>query len=266
VTKPIKGKPWCSLYKINTHSSESCWVLHPRLRPSYLKEHAAQSGRQAKVVSAKVKSSLNVKTKPALLSATKDSPPAVKHTTDSYYAEVVSDEDSYQVMEPLAVNVRAATTQRRSTEIQRLRQVTQADMPLSYLPYSNAVQEQYPPNKEPAPLVQQDELESYTPRQFQSAGGDDPRRGRNMVDQGFVDATNLNHYSSKESDNEEMPTSFAYLSEGYPIFQGALEFVMEKQLPRRGSMLRTGSKRVYASDHEASGEQSGTPQASARRL
>jgi hypothetical protein len=80
-------------------------VLHPELRPSYLKEHAAQSGRQAKVVPAKAESSLNVKPKPALLSATKDSPPGVKHTMDSYNAEVVTDEDSYQVVEPFAVNV-----------------------------------------------------------------------------------------------------------------------------------------------------------------
>jgi hypothetical protein len=70
------------------------------------------------------------------------------------------------MVEPFAANVRAATTQRRSAETQRLRQLTQADMPLSYLPYPDASQEQYPPNKEPAPSVQQDEPESYTPRQF----------------------------------------------------------------------------------------------------
>jgi hypothetical protein len=43
VTKQVKGKPWCSHHKINTHASESCWALHPELRPSYLKERAAQS-------------------------------------------------------------------------------------------------------------------------------------------------------------------------------------------------------------------------------
>jgi hypothetical protein len=67
VTKPMKGKPWCSLHKINTHSSESCWMLQPKLRPSYLREQAAQSAQQAKVVLAKLKSSLSVKPKPALL-------------------------------------------------------------------------------------------------------------------------------------------------------------------------------------------------------
>jgi hypothetical protein len=67
-------------------------------------------------------------------------------------------------------------------------------MPLSYLPYPDGTREQHPPNTEPAPSVQQDELESYTPRQFQSAGGDDTRRGRIMVDQDLLDATNLNHH------------------------------------------------------------------------
>jgi hypothetical protein len=133
-------------------------------------------------------------------------------------------------------------------------------MPLSYLPYPDATREQHPPNKEPAPSVQQDEMESYTPRQFQSAGDDDTRRGRNMVDQDLLDATNLNHYSNKESDHEEMPKSFWYLSEGDPNFQGAVEFVMEKQLPKSSSVLSNGSKKEKASDHEDSGEQSGTPQ------
>jgi hypothetical protein len=236
-------------------------VLHPELRPSYLKEQAAQSARQAKVVPAILGSSLSVKPKPALLSATKDSPLGVKQTMDSYYAEVVIDKSPYHEVEPFAVNVRAATTQRRSTETKRLRQVTKADMPLSYLPYPDATREQHPPNKEPAPFVQHDELESYTSRQFQSAGVDDTRRGRNMVDQDLMDATNLNHHSNKESDNEEMPKSFGYLSEGDPNFQGAsMEFVMEKQLPKSSSVLRNGSKKEKASDHEGSGEQSETPQ------
>jgi hypothetical protein len=204
---------------------------------------------------------VTVKPKFALLSATKDSPPGVKQTMDSYYAEVVIDRSPYHEVEPFAVNVRAATTQRRSTETQRLRQVTQADMPLSYLPYPDATREQHPPNMEPAPSVQQDELESYTPRQFQSAEGDDTRRGRNMVDQDLLDATNLNHHFNKESDNEETPKSFGYLSEGDPNFQGALEFVMKKQLSRSSSVLRKGSKKEKASDdHEGFGEQSGTPQ------
>jgi hypothetical protein len=133
-------------------------------------------------------------------------------------------------------------------------------MPLSYLPYRDASREQNPPNKERALSVQHDELESYTPCQLQSAGGDNTHRVRNMVDQDLLDATNLNHYSSKKSDNEEMPKTFGYLSEEDPNFQGALEFVMEKQLPRSSSVLRNGSKKEKASDHEGSGEQSGMPQ------
>ena len=251
VTKPMKGKPWCSLHKINTHSSESCWVLHPELRPSYLKERtAAHSARRAKVVPAKLGSSLSVKLKPALLSATKDDSPDVNQTMDSYYAEVVTDASPYYHMADLfAVNVRAAATQRRSSETQRLRQVTQADMPLSYLPYPDAAQEQNPPNMEPVPPV----FEDYP------AGGDNTRRGKNVVDQDLLDATNLNHHSSEKSDNEKMPESFGYLSEGDPDFQGTVEFVMEKQLPRNSSVLRNGSeRRENASDHEEFGSE--TPQ------
>jgi hypothetical protein len=147
VTKRMKGKPWCSLLKINTHLLESCWMLHPGLRPSYLKEQAAQSAWQTKVVPAKLGSSLSVKPKPALLSAMKVSPPGVKQSMDDYYAEVMINESpSNHEVEPFAVNVKAATIQRRSAETQRLRQVTQADMPLSYLPYPDATREQHPPN------------------------------------------------------------------------------------------------------------------------
>jgi hypothetical protein len=37
-TAKLKGKPWCSYHKLNTHSSEACWALHPELRPSSSKE------------------------------------------------------------------------------------------------------------------------------------------------------------------------------------------------------------------------------------
>jgi hypothetical protein len=144
-------------------------LLHPELRPYYLKERAAQSARQAKVVPAELGSSLSLKSKPALLSATKDSPPGIKQTIDFCYAKVVTNESLYHMVELFAMNVRAATTQKRSAETQRLRQVTQADMPLSYLSYHDASHEQHSPNVKPAPSVKQDKLDSYTPRQFQSA-------------------------------------------------------------------------------------------------
>jgi hypothetical protein len=74
VRKQVKGKPWCSHHKINTHASESCWALHPELRPSYLKERAIQSARQASKVPAKTGSSLSANLGSALFSATKEPP------------------------------------------------------------------------------------------------------------------------------------------------------------------------------------------------
>jgi hypothetical protein len=115
--KPMKEKPWCTSYhKINTHSSESCWAMHPELRPFYHKERAAQSARQAKVVPAKSGNSLNVKPKPALLSATNTSHSDASQTMDSYYAEEVVNESPHHVLTPFAVNAQAARVERRSAE------------------------------------------------------------------------------------------------------------------------------------------------------
>jgi hypothetical protein len=61
------------------------------------------------VVPAKSGNSLNVKPKPALLSATKTSHSDVSQTMDSYYAEVVVNESPHYVLEPFAVNTRAAS-------------------------------------------------------------------------------------------------------------------------------------------------------------
>jgi hypothetical protein len=38
-----------------------------------------------------------------------------------------------------------------------------------------------------------------------------------VIDEDLLDATDLSHHSSKESDKEEMPQSFGYLSEAYSI-------------------------------------------------
>ena len=43
LTTQQKGKPWCSHHKMNSHSSESCWVLHPHLRPRNSNESASRS-------------------------------------------------------------------------------------------------------------------------------------------------------------------------------------------------------------------------------
>jgi hypothetical protein len=115
------------------------------------------------VVPAKSGNSLNVKPKPSLLSATKTSHSDVSQTMDSYYAEVVVNESPHYVLEPFAVNTRAARTERRSAETQGLRRVTQADMPLSYLPHSDAQREQHPVT-EPAPPAVTDEMGSFMPR------------------------------------------------------------------------------------------------------
>jgi hypothetical protein len=205
------------------------------------------------VVPANSGNSLNVKPKPALLSATKISHSDVSQTMDSYYAEVVITESPYCVVEPFAFNARAARTERRSAETQGLKRVTQAEMPLSFLPYPDAPRDQHP-SMEPAPPVVTDDLGSLIPRQYRASGDSTTHGGKNVTDQDSLDVTDLSHYSIKESDKQDMPESFGYLSEGDPNYQGTLEFVMKKQLPRSRSMLGNGSGEESANDHKDSGE------------
>jgi hypothetical protein len=84
-TQP-KGKPWCLYYKLNTHSSEACWALHPRLRLSSSKEKVAHSSRPARVVPAKAGHSPNVKLQTTALSTEKTTQSDVIQTMDSCYA------------------------------------------------------------------------------------------------------------------------------------------------------------------------------------
>jgi hypothetical protein len=49
-TAQLKGKPWCSYHKLNTHSSEACWALHPELRPFSSEEKVAHSARPARAL------------------------------------------------------------------------------------------------------------------------------------------------------------------------------------------------------------------------
>jgi hypothetical protein len=58
---------------------------------------------------------------------------------------------------------------------------------------------------EHVPLVVTNELGSFTPRQFRSWRDDDAHAGKNVIDQDLLDATDLSHHSSKESDKEKMP-------------------------------------------------------------
>jgi hypothetical protein len=83
---------------------------------------------------------------------------------DSYYAEVVMTECPHSMIEPFAVNARAARTERRSAATQGLRRVTQSEMPLSYLPYPDAPTQEQHPVRKPVPPVVTDELGSFTPR------------------------------------------------------------------------------------------------------
>jgi hypothetical protein len=90
-TTQQKGKPWCSYHKLNTHSSEACWALHPELRFSSSKRKVAHTARPARVVPAKAGHSLNVKLQPTALSTEKTTQPDIIQTMDSYYAGKVFD-------------------------------------------------------------------------------------------------------------------------------------------------------------------------------
>jgi hypothetical protein len=83
-TTQLKGKPWCSYHKLNTHSSEACWALHPELRPSSSKEKVAHSARPAKVAPARAGHGQNVKLRPTGFAAKKIIQPGVNQTMDSY--------------------------------------------------------------------------------------------------------------------------------------------------------------------------------------
>jgi hypothetical protein len=152
--------------KLNTHSSEACWALHPELRPSNSKEKVAHSARPAKVVPAKVGHSLNVKLRPIALSTEKTAQPDVIQTMNSYYAREVFDRDANDFAGLFITTAGAATKERRSAETQGLRRVTQADLPLSFLLHSNvpAATEQPVPDPVPTSVVIVDELGPVTPR------------------------------------------------------------------------------------------------------
>jgi hypothetical protein len=242
-TAQQKGKSWCSYHKLNTHSSEAGWALHPELTRSS-KEKVAHSARPARVVPAKAGHNLNVKLRPTALSTEKTTQPDVIQTMDSYYAKEMFDGDANDLAGLFITAADAATKKRRSAETQGLRRVTQADLPLSFLPHSNvpAATERPVPDPVPTPVVIVDELGPFTPRQLYRA----PRvgkvyGGKDMISEDLLDATDPDHDPSNKSDSLEMPEGFGYLSEGDPNFQGVLEFVMPRRLQAKRSMLRNGS-------------------------
>jgi hypothetical protein len=195
-------------------------------------------------VPAKAGHSLNVKVRPTPLSTEKTTQPDVIQTMDSYYAEEGFDGDANDLAELFITAAGAATKERRSAETQGLRHVTQADLPLSFLPHSNvpAATEQPVPDPVPTPVVIVDELGPFTPRQLYRA----PRvgkvyGGKDMISEDLLDATNPDHDPSDKSDSLKMPEGFGYLSASDPNFQGVLEFVMPRRLQAKRSMLRNGS-------------------------
>jgi hypothetical protein len=242
----VKGKPWCSYHKLNSHSSETCWALHPELRPSSSKERAAQSARQAKVVPAKAGHSLNDKLKPALLpTMMKATQSGASQTMDSYYAEEVFNGGTNDLAELFTVAAGAATKERRSAETQGLRRVTQADLPLSS--YRTQMTQMYQRWRTVAHrLPSLHPLLSRTIWAASPRGGIVPRGlvygGEDLMCEESLDAMDFSHDPSDKSDRKEMPESFWYLSEGDPNYQGVLEFVMPVSLQEIRSELENGSE------------------------
>jgi hypothetical protein len=92
---------------------------------------------------------------------------------DSYFAEEVFDEDAYSLAELFLTDAGAATKERRSAETQGLRRVTQAELPLSFLPYSAepAAADETVTEPVPTPVELEDELGRFTPRQYCASEG-----------------------------------------------------------------------------------------------
>jgi hypothetical protein len=232
-TTQQKGKPFCSYHKLNTHSSEACWALHPEQRPSSSKEKVAHSARPARVVPAKAGHSLNVKLRPTALSTEKTTQLDVIQTMDSYYTREVFDRDTNDLAGLFIATAGAATKERRSAETQGLKQVTQTDLSLSFLPHSDvpAATERPVPDPVPTPVVIVDELGPVTPRHlYRASTVGNVYGGKHMISEDLLDATDPDHDPSDKSDSLEMPEGFGYLSAGDPDFQGVLEFVMLRRL------------------------------------
>jgi hypothetical protein len=244
-TTQVKGKPWCLYHKLNFHTSETCWALHSELRPSSSKERAAQSPRQAKVVSAKARHSLNDKQKPTLLPTMKATQSGASQTMDSYFAKEVFNGNTNDLAELFTVTAGAGTKERQSAETQGLRRVTRVDLPLSFLPYPDdadvpAVADSRTPAPEHTHVVVEDDLGRFTPRGYRAPRVGKDYGGEDLMCEESLDAMDFSHDPWNQSDREEMPESFGYLSEGDPNYQGVLEFVMLVPLQKIRSELENG--------------------------
>jgi hypothetical protein len=192
-TTQTKGKPWCSYHKLNTHSSEACWALHPELRPSSSKEKVAHSARPAKVAPARSGHGQNVKLQSTGLATERINQSGVNQTMDSYFAEEVLDEDAYSLDDLSLTDAGAATKERRSAETQGLRRVTEAELPLSFFPYfaEPAAADEPVPEPVPTHVELEDELDRFTPRQYRAPRVGKVYGGEDLMCEESLDATDF---------------------------------------------------------------------------
>jgi hypothetical protein len=117
------------------------------------------------------------------LAAEKIIQPDVNQTMDSYYAEEVFDEDANGLAGLFTPVAGAVTKERRSAETQGLRRVTQADLLLSFLPHPNEPTETETPIPDPvpAPVILEDELGRFTPRQYRAPRVDKVYGGEDLM-------------------------------------------------------------------------------------
>jgi hypothetical protein len=124
---PQKGKPWCTHHKINTHASETCWAIHPELKPAHIKGSSAKSASPAVPAQAGFNSLTAAQQQDAFESW--QARQSGWGPSDSYVGQVIE-------LLPEPEIVLAGATTRRSSETLRLRAV-QGDMPLSFLPHDS---------------------------------------------------------------------------------------------------------------------------------
>ena len=209
LTTPTKGKPWCSYHKINSHSSEACWALHPHLKPANLKETQARSARHSKLVSAKAGLGVSVYRSPPLFAVDRtlqgtDAPPAA---VDSYAATVVyidSDQESDSIIigagggkaskKDALAQTEVSSKKRRDPDVQRVRRV-QGNLPLSFLPFREDSHVHLRGGEVRRPV-----------------GGQESANNTNMA-QEMLDATNSSHDSPpSHTVDTDLPQSFEQLS------------------------------------------------------
>jgi hypothetical protein len=107
------------------------------------------------------------------------------------------------------------------------------------------------PDPVPTPIVAEDELGRFTPRQYRAPRVGKVYGGEDLMYEESLDATDFTYDPSNKSDREEMLESFGYLSESDPNFQGVLEFVMSAQLPESRSVSGNRSEKNKNEEEES---------------